>query len=230
MDAIGLIRVSTAHQVMEGVSLGSQEKKIRAYCEANGLTLVKVYEEAGVSGCSKLESRQTLNAALDEVCRRKCALVVYSLSRLSRSMKDTLAISERLNKAGAELVSLTEKIDSTSAAGKMVFNMMALLQQFEVQQLTERISVSLAFMRKQNRRISRHIPFGYDLADDNTSLRQNVSERQAIETMKQMRTDGRSLWQIANFLQGSNVTTKRGAKWSASAVRAILIRDEKIAA
>src|SRR4051794_33283656 len=124
MDAIGLIRVSTAHQVTEGVSLGSQEKKIRAYCEANGLTLFKVYEEAGVSGCSKLESRQTLNAALDEVCRRKCALVVYSLSRLSRSMKDTLAISERLNKAGAELVSLTEKIDSTSAAGKMVFNMM----------------------------------------------------------------------------------------------------------
>lgn len=229
MDAIGLIRVSTAHQVTEGVSLGSQEKKIRAYCEANGLTLVKVYEEAGVSGCSKLENRQTLNAALDEVCRRKCALVVYSLSRLSRSMKDTLAISERLNNAGAELVSLTEKIDSTSAAGKMVFNMMALLQQFEVQQLTERISVSLAFMRKQNRRISRHIPFGYDLAD-NVNLRSNDIERQAIENMKRMRADGRSLWQIANFLEHNNVKTKRGAKWSASSVRAILLRDEKVAA
>lgn len=230
MDAIGLIRVSTAHQANEGVSLAAQEKKIRAYCEANGLTLVKVYAEAGVSGCTKLEQRQTLSAAIDDVCRRKCSLVVYSLSRLSRSMKDTLAISERLNAAGAELVSVTEKIDSSSAAGKMVFSMMALLQNFEVEQLRERITVSLAFMRKQNRRISRHIPFGYDLAPDGESLRANDTERQAIAMMRQMRASGHSLWQIANYLERNAVKTKRGAKWSASAVRAILIREDKIAA
>lgn len=230
MDAIGLIRVSTAHQANEGVSLAAQEKKIRAYCEANGLTLVKVYQEAGVSGCTKLEDRAILNTALDEVCRRKCSLVVYSLSRLSRSMKDTLAISERLNATGAELVSLTEKIDSSSAAGKMVFSMMALLQNFEVEQLRERIGVSLAFMRRQNRRISRHIPFGYDLAPDGVSLRTNDAESEAIGTMRQMRAGGKSLWEIANFLERNRISTKRGAKWSATSVRAILLRQEKIAA
>lgn len=230
MEAIGLIRVSTLHQASEGVSLGAQDRKIRGYCEANGLTLVSVFEEAGVSGCTKLENRQTLNAALDEACRRRCALVVYSLSRLSRSMKDTLAISERLHKAGAELVSLTEKIDSSSAAGKMVFSMMALLQNFEVEQLRERIGVSMSYLRKQNRRISGHIPFGYDLAENGVSLRQNDDERKAIETMKTMRAAGRSLWQIARFLDDGGVNTKRGAKWSATAVRAILLREEKIAA
>jgi site-specific DNA recombinase len=230
MDAIALIRVSTQLQASEGVSLAAQERKIRIYCETNGLKLLRVFEEAGVSGCSKLENRGTLNAALDEVCRRKCALVIYSLSRLSRSMKDTLAISERLHRAGAEIVSLTEKIDSSSAAGKMVFSMMALLQNFEVEQLRERIGVSMSYLRKQNRRISGHIPFGYDLSPDGSYLSQNDAERKAIETIKTMRTDGHSLWKIATSLDKSGIATKRGAKWSATAVRAILMRELKIAA
>ncbi len=52
-------------------------------------------------------------------------LVVYSLSRLARNTTETLELGERLAKAGADLVSLSEKIDTTSAAGKMVFRMLA---------------------------------------------------------------------------------------------------------
>jgi len=51
---------------------------------------------------------------------KECALIVYSLSQLARSTKDTINISERLAKSGAGLVSLSEKIDTTSAAGKIV--------------------------------------------------------------------------------------------------------------
>ncbi len=62
------------------------------------------------------------------------------------------------------------------------------------------------------------------------SLRQDEDERQAIETMKAMRAAQHSLWQIAKFLERNSVPTKRGAKWSATAVRAILMREQKIAA
>jgi len=69
--------------------------------------------------------------------------VVYSLSRLSRSTKDTLQIAEKLDKAGADLVSLSEQIDTTSASGKMVFRLMAVLNEFERDQISERTSAAL---------------------------------------------------------------------------------------
>jgi hypothetical protein len=60
-----------------------------------------------------MDNRPGLSEALDDVCRQRAVLVVQSLSRLSRSVRDTLTISERLDKAGANLASLSESIDTT---------------------------------------------------------------------------------------------------------------------
>jgi site-specific DNA recombinase len=72
------------------------------------------------------------------VCELNGILFVYSLSRLARSTKGTLAIPDRLQKADADLVSLSEKLDTNSAAGKMVFRMLAVLEEFESDQISER--------------------------------------------------------------------------------------------
>lgn len=227
MEAIGLIRCSTLHQV-DGTSLENQTKRITAYCEAEGLKLVRIYEEAGISGLTTLSRRDALNEALDDVCRRKCALVTLSLSRLSRSLRDSLAILERVEKSGGTVISLTEKIDSRSASGKLVTNMMMLLHNFEVMQLRERVTSSMQLLRKNQKRISRYAPYGYDI--DGKNLREIAPERAAIESMKSLRASGMSLWAIAGNLESNNVPTKRGAKWSATAVRAILNREAKLAA
>ena len=124
-QAIGYIRVSTERQADEGVSLDAQKAKITAWCAANDYELVDVQVDAGISGKS-MGKRQGLQRALSSI-KRDMALVVYSLSRLARSTKDTIAISEQLNKDGADLVSLSEKIDTTGAAGKMMFRMLAVL-------------------------------------------------------------------------------------------------------
>src|SRR4051812_847817 len=97
-DAIGYLRVSTESQAIDGVSLDAQRSRIQAWCQANGYTLSAVFEDAGVSG-KRADNRPQLQKALEEVCRCKGVLVVYSLSRLARSTKDTLAIAERLDKA-----------------------------------------------------------------------------------------------------------------------------------
>ena len=57
-------------------------------------------------------TRLTAKASLAAACGNKAALVVYSISRISRSTKDTLAIADKLQKAGADLVSLSEQIDT----------------------------------------------------------------------------------------------------------------------
>jgi DNA invertase Pin-like site-specific DNA recombinase len=130
MEAVGYVRVSTNRQATDGVSVEAQRDRIVGWCSANGYGVAQVYVDAGMSG-GRADNRPGLQAALARACRTKGVLVSYSLSRLARSTKDALAISERLASAGADLVSLSERIDTTTAAGKMVFRMLAVLAEFE---------------------------------------------------------------------------------------------------
>ena len=117
--AIAYIRVSTEGQATDGVSLEAQESKIRAWCELNDYELASTHVDAGLSG-KRADNRPALQEAL-RVCGQGDALVVYSLSRLARSTRDTIEIADRLNRAGTDLVSLSEKIDTTTAAARWCF-------------------------------------------------------------------------------------------------------------
>ena len=145
MKAFGYIRVSTAGQAEDGVSLDAQEARIKAWAEANGAAGVEIFRDEGISG-KRSDNRPGLQAAL-EACGRGDALIAYSLSRLSRSTRDTLEISEQLQKRGADLVSLSEKIDTTSAAGKMVFRLLAVLAECERDQIADRTRAALQYKR-----------------------------------------------------------------------------------
>ncbi len=161
------------------------------------------------------------------VCsRRGDALVFYSLSRLARSTKEAIAIAERLDKAGANLVSLSEKIDTTTAAGKMVFRMLAVLAEFERDLVSERTTAALAVKRSNGQRISRHIPFGFDLEGDGTTLVENEAEQAVILEIRAMRQAGQTLKQIAAALTDRKVPTKTGksATWTHQSVARILAR------
>src|SRR5688572_25114594 len=118
MNAVGYVRVSTDGQV-DGVSLDAQEVKIRMWANLQSVESVTIFMDAGLSG-TRADNRPGLRAALAAVSDGD-TLVVYSLSRLARSTKDTLAIAEVLAKKNSDLVSLSERIDTTTAAGKMVF-------------------------------------------------------------------------------------------------------------
>lgn len=222
--AVGYIRVSTEGQAEDGVSLDAQREKIAAWAKLNDESEVLVYEDAGISG-SSIEQRPGLQDALREACRRRAALVVFSLSRLARSTRDTLAISDRLAKAGAELVSLSERIDTTSASGKMVFRLLAVLAEFERDQVSERTRVAMAHLRRSHRRISRHVPFGWTLGDDGRTLQVAPAEQEALVRIRELRAAGRSFREIAGHLNDSKVATKTGVGlWGPSVVRRVLRR------
>ncbi len=224
MVAIGYIRVSTEGQVEDGVSLDAQRSKLETWAKLHDEPELLVFEDAGISG-SSMTQRPGLQEALREVCQRKATLVVYSLSRLARSTKDTLTISDRLAKSGAELVSLSEKIDTTSASGKMVFRMLAVLAEFERDQISERTRTAMAHLRKGGRRISRFAPFGWDFDDTGTGLVENPTEQLALAQIRQQRSAGLTLRAIASALQTAGVQAKRGGtRWSAKVVRTLLLR------
>jgi len=218
LEAVGYIRVSTEEQAREGVSLDAQKARIEAWAQANETTLIGFFEDAGISG-ARSENREGLQGAVSLACEKKAILVVYSLSRLSRSTKDTLALAERLEKAGADLVSLSERIDTTSAAGKMVFRMLAVLNEFERDQISERTATALRHKREQHQAYS-PTPYGFDRIGD--LLVVNHDEKTVIEEILELRLKGWSLRQIASELNRKGVPAKKGGIWYPSSLRSIV--------
>jgi site-specific DNA recombinase len=224
MRAIGYVRVSTDGQVADGVSLEAQQARIRSWCEANGYALVGIHVDAGMSGC-RSDNRPGLQDALISACRYKAALIVYSLSRLARSTKDAIVISERLAKNGADLVSLSERIDTTTAAGKMVFRMLAVLAEFERDRIAERTKGALSHMRNEGTRISGKIPYGFDLAADGENLVPNSKENHGLQLIQRLRKKGLGRRRIVAELTRLEIATKTGVPWSPQAVANILRRN-----
>ncbi|MFN8710444.1 MAG: recombinase family protein, partial [Planctomyces sp.] len=170
------------------------------------------------------DNRPELQKALAAVTSTKGALVVYSLSRLARSTTDTINISEQLRRAGADLVSLSERIDTTTAAGRMVFQMLAVLAEFERNQISERTTAAMAHMRNEGKFLGQ-VPFGFDLMADGENLRENPKELEVIHMMRKLRANGYSLRQIAAELNLQSIRTKSGrTKWSHTTVKSVLSR------
>lgn len=220
---IAYVRVSTAGQAEDGVSLGAQAAKIAAYCSLHDGDLVATYTDAGLSG-SRADNRPSLQEAIEHVCRIGGCLVVYSLSRLARSTKDTIEIAERLSRADADLVSLSEKIDTTTAAGKMVFRLLAVMAEFERDLISERTTTAMQHKRAKGERVG-SIPVGYMLASDGVSLIPNESQQEAIDLIRRLRDAGLSMRAIADELTRRGVpTSKGGTTWKHSTVQRILDR------
>jgi len=208
VEAVGYIRVSTEEQAREGVSLGAQKARIEAWAKGNDTSLIGFFEDAGISG-AKTENREGLQKAIGMACEQRAILVVYSLSRLSRSTRDTLQIAERMERSGADL----------SAAGKMVFRMLAVLNEFERDQISERTAAALRHKREKMQPYS-PTPFGFDRICDLLVL--NHDEQKVIEDILDLREQGWSLRRIAGKLNQDGVETKRGGFWFASTVRSVL--------
>ena len=224
-EAFAYIRVSTAEQATDGVSLEAQRTRIQAWCDANGYRLATVHTDAGISG-KRADNRPALQQALTAVCeRRGSALIVYSLSRLARSTKDAIAIAERLEKSGADLVSLSERIDTTTAAGKMLFRLLSVLAEFERDLISERTTAAMAVLRANGRRLSGRLPFGHDLSVDGVTLIENPAEQAVISDIRAMRAEGATLKRIAETLGEGGVRTKTGrAVWEPKTLSQILSR------
>jgi DNA invertase Pin-like site-specific DNA recombinase len=222
MKAVLYIRVSTEGQAIEGVSLAAQRSKLEAWASLHDAEIVGTFEDAGISGTR--DDRPGLLAAIEAATKAKAALVVYSLSRLSRSTSHTIQLADRLAKADAHLVSLSEQIDTTSAAGRMVFRMLATLAEFERDLIAERTTNALAHKKAKGERTGT-VPFGYDLAADGVALTPNATQLEAVAIIQSLRDSGMTLRAIADELTARKILTAKGnAKWTHTAVQSILKR------
>lgn len=225
-QAVGYIRVSTTEQATDGVSLDTQRTRIAAWCEANEYELTALHADAGLSG-KRADNRPGLQAALADASKRKGALIVYSLSRLARSIQDAIAISGRLSKAGADLVSLTEKIDTTSASGRLFFHLFSALGQFESELIGERTSAAMRHKQALGEYIGGAAPYGYRLADDGALVADEVEQR-TIGLVVAHRAAGWSLRKIAAALDTASIRPRRGERWHPQTVARIVAATQTV--
>lgn len=157
---IAYLRVSTTEQAEQGVSLAAQRAKLEAYALAMDLELVAVIEDRGVS--AKTLDRPGLHRALDDLQSGKAsALLVAKLDRLTRSVRDLGVLVERYFAADRyALMSVADNIDTTSAAGRLVLNVLVSVSQWEREAIGERTSTALQHLRRQGVKMGR-APYGW---------------------------------------------------------------------
>ncbi|WP_082231918.1 recombinase family protein [Halobacillus massiliensis] len=139
---IGYARVSTEDQ-----DLTSQIEAIEKYA-ADRNERVNVFHEKRSGG---KEYRVELEKAFDSL-REGDTFVVYKLDRLARSTKQLYDIKEKLDKWGVHFASLNDNIDTTTAAGRAMFGMIAVFSEFERNLIQERTKAGLKSARQQGRK------------------------------------------------------------------------------
>ena len=217
MKAVGYIRVSTVGQVQDGVSLEMQRGKLDAWAALHDAELVAVFADEGLSG--KNADRPGLVAAITAAKRERAALVIYSLSRLSRSTLDTLRIAGDLERAGCDLVSLAEQLDTTTPAGRVIFRVLAAFAEFEREQLGERTRQAMQHLKAQGRVVGA-IPHGY--RRDGERIVQQEQEQRILQLAAELRGQGLTLRAIADELTARGAFNRAGRRFHPESVRAML--------
>jgi len=210
MKAIGYVRVSTEKQADFGVSLEAQEKKIRAMAEIQGAELVEIISD---DESAKTLARPGMARLLDLVDAGKVdAIIIAKLDRITRSVKDLAELLERFEKRGVSLVSVAESLDTKTAAGRLVLNIMASVSQWEREVIGERTKDALRHKKGNGERVGT-VPFGFSLAADGVHLEENPQEQEILRRIAELRAGGYTLRAIAEELNRQGFTTRKGSAW-----------------
>jgi DNA invertase Pin-like site-specific DNA recombinase len=211
MRAIGYARVSTDGQAEKGISLAAQQSRIRAMATLQEADLTKVIVDAGESG--KNLDRPGMQRLLAMVERREVdAVIIAKLDRLTRSVKDLANLLELFERRGIHLLSVAESLDTGSAAGRLVMNIMASLAQWEREVISERTKEVLGH-KKARMEFVGNCPYGFHLCADGRTVEPDPAEQRVRRTITRLREQGRSLRQIAAYLNKERRFTRSGSPW-----------------
>lgn len=214
MKVIGYIRVSSKTQI-KGYSLINQNDKIKDYCKYMDYDLVEIYEDKGISGMS-IDKRNGYKDMLDYLMNNDIdGVIVYSLSRLGRRMKDVIGLLDVLKRNGKSFYSIKENLNNEDKIGSLIVNIMSSINEFEVENIRERIR-DVKREKKSKGLVSGRLMYGYN--DVNGRLVRNEEEMKVISRIKGLRSRGYSWGKISNRLNEDGVKSKYGGDWYMSSV------------
>ena len=182
------VRVSTDHQ-----SVKNQEIELQVVAERHGWQVVSVYRDQGISGAKGRDKRPGLDKLLQAVARKEFDLVAaWSVDRLGRSLIDLVGILQEFHAKHVDLYLHQQGIDTTTPAGKAMFQMMGVFAEFERGMIHERVMVGLARARAEGTQLGRPAKVAGNAAK--------------VQTIRAARAAGKSIRAIARE-QGVGIGT-----------------------
>ena len=226
---VGYVRVSTESQADGGVSLEAQRAKLEAYCKALDLDLVGIESDEGLS--AKTLDRPGLARALDHLRERRAdAVLVTKLDRLTRSVRDLGHLVDQYFSSGNwALLSVGDAIDTRSAAGRLVLNVLASVSQWEREAIGERTAEALAHLRSRGVKLG-GTAYGWERSDlineDGRRVVVVVSdEADTVARILELRDAGLSYRGMCDALEREGRRPKRGPRWLPATVRRVYQRE-----
>ena len=145
------LRVSTDEQTTD-----NQERELRQTAERAGWEITHVYRDEGISGSKGRDRRPGLDAMLKDATRRQFDVVAaWSVDRLGRSLQDLVSMLSDIHAAGIDLYLHQQAIDTTTPAGKAMFQMMGVFAEFERAMIRDRVKAGMARAKAQGKRLGK---------------------------------------------------------------------------
>ena len=145
------VRVST-----DGQTIDNQTRELRLIAERRGWQVVAVYSDPGVSGSRGRDQRPGLDQMLSDASRRAFDVVMaWAIDRLGRSLVDLLGTVQHLEACGVDLVLDQQSIDTTTPAGKLMFQVCGAFAEFEASMIRQRVRLGLKRAKAEGKRLGR---------------------------------------------------------------------------
>ena len=220
------IRVSTDEQVEKGNSIQEQKERLSAFCRANGWSQPEYYIDDGYS--AKDLNRPGIQHLLDDVRAGKVQSVLTTkLDRLSRNLLDILQLVNIFTDHGCNYVSASESFDASTAAGKMMLQLLGTFAEFERERISERVKENMLSLAKNTNKAIYQPCYGYEI-DENGQFVINEEEAKFVRLMFDLAEQGHGPRMIAKILNEHGARTKAGKPWDQVNVKR-LIKNERVA-
>jgi site-specific DNA recombinase len=216
------IRVSTEDQARDGYSLEVQRECLESFAKREGYEIYKVYCDDGISAYST--RRPALQELLADAKANKFELaLVYKIDRFSRNLKDLLMLVDELSSYGIAFKSATEPFDTTTSAGKLMFQQLGSFAEFERNRIAERVFPGmLKGVKLGNWQGARYSPYGYKYNKANKLLEVDGQEAKVVKLIFEMCLAGKSTRFITEYLTKKKYRNRKGNIFSTKLIGDIL--------
>lgn len=223
-EIVGYVRVSTKEQAETKLSLAHQEEKIRAYAVAQDLKLGRIFNDAAES--AKDLNRPAVKELLEEIQKGRIEhVIILKLDRMIRNIENLGYLLRLFEKKEVTLSAVQESLNTSTASGRLVVNMLGSIAEWERDTIAERTFAALSVKRRKNEKLGGIRPYGWAVKEVNgtKTLIPDPKEQRTRKAILDARAAKKGYQQIAEELNAAGVKPRAGARWYASTIRGIAL-------